>query len=282
MNTNKNVIKQALVKDKIEGEKGAEGAEKYLKEKKVVNTMKKILLLSILESFGLMSGAQLRYLSDIVITQSDVQYGKGYTTMSFNYWRYDSCLYSKQMCKYNSATAASVRVSQNENLIIYEFLRGNNSGYQSRNPYDSFKYVFVPQNINASKLVRKLLIKDKYIRADTFALTAIDTLLFNNAPLVKKVFGKSETLDQTSLKIYVLKSIDEFGSTILHYWVERIGIIKIADEKCWRYSFEMNDNRTKSVKKLFEKLFKVIKAKYKDPYWLGEPCGVELLPSPSS
>jgi len=34
MNTNKNVIKQALVKDKIEGEKGAEGAEKYLKEKK--------------------------------------------------------------------------------------------------------------------------------------------------------------------------------------------------------------------------------------------------------
>ncbi len=237
--------------------------------------MKKLIVLAIyLELFSLMSDAQSKYLSDIIITQSDIQYGDGYTTISFNYWRYDTCLYSKQLCKYNTSTAASVKVSRDEGHVEYEFLWKNDNGYPGHNLYDTFKYVIVPQSINASQFVRKLFIRNKY-RMDTFDLMAIDTLLFSKALLIKKVFGKTEAANQKSLKIYVLKSVDDFGSTMLHYWVERIGIIKLTDEKCGRYSFEMEDERTKPVKRLFTDLIKVIKEKYKDPYWLSEPCGVD-------
>lgn len=93
--------------------------------------------------------------------------------------------------------------------------------------------------------------------------------------MLKKVFGDQEIGALKSLKVYVLKSVDEFGSTMLHYWVERIGIIKLTDEKCWRYSFEMNDKRTSPIKKMFIELVKIIKKKYKDPYWISNPCGVE-------
>jgi len=62
---------------------------------------------------------------------------------------------------------------------------------------------------------------------------------------------------------------------MLHYWVENIGIVKLTDEKCWRQSFEMNDNRTRPIEKLFEKIMIVIKGEYKDPYWTGEPCYFE-------
>lgn len=181
------------------------------------------------------------------------------------------CIQTKSV---DSSTAASVKISRDEGSLVYEFLRGNTNGYPGHNQYDTFKYVFIPQNIEASQLTRKLLIKDKY-RTDTFRLTAIDTLLFNNYSLIKKVFGKSESANQHSLKVYVLKSVDEFGSIMLHYWVERIGIIKLTDEKCWRYSFEMKENRTKSIEKMFAGLIKMITEKYKNPYWLSEPCGVE-------
>ena len=225
--------------------------------------------------FVQIANAQTKFLSDIIITDFDSKYRNGYTAISFNYWRYDTCLYSKQMCRYNTSTAAWVKVNTNDGSIGYEFLQSNNSGYQSKNPMDTFKYIFVPQNINASQLVRKLLIKEKYIRTDTFELTAIDTLLFSNYSLIRKVFGKSESANQRLLKVYVLKSVDEFGSMMLHYWVERIGIIKLTDKKCWRYSFEMKDRRTKPIEKMFAGLTKIIKEKYKDPYWLSEPCGIE-------
>lgn len=225
--------------------------------------------------FGVLVKAQTKYFSDIVIDENDIKYGGGYATIPFNYWRYDTCLYSKKMCKYNSSTAASVKVSKSEKLIVYEFLRGNNSGYQSKNPYDTFKYYFAPQNINTSKFVRELLIKGRYLRTDTFNLTVVDTLQFDNYSLIKKVFGKSEVEKQKALKIYVLKSVDSVGSVMLHYWVDRIGIVKLTDEKCWRYSFEMREDRTKSMEKMFSQLMQVIKAKYKDPYWLSQPCSVE-------
>ncbi|MCR6718716.1 MAG: hypothetical protein NVV59_00120 [Chitinophagaceae bacterium] len=207
--------------------------------------------------------------------KSDIRKGQAYIVMSANYWRYDTCLYSKKMCKYNTSIGINAKVYSNSETVICELLQGNNSGYQSKNPYDTFKYSFVPENINKSQLVRNLLIKDKYIRTDTFNLTVVDTLLFYNYSLIKKVFGKSETVNQKLLKIYVLKSVDGIGSVMLHYWVERIGIIKLTDEKCWRYSFEIKDDRTKPIKKMFAELTKIIKEKYKDPYWLSEPCSIE-------
>lgn len=238
--------------------------------------MRKIIFtMTCLIGFAFSSKAQTKYFSDIVIDADDIKNGHGYTSIPFNYWRYDTCLDSKKMCRYNSSTAASVKIKRDESSIVYEFLQGNNSGYQSKNPYDTFKYVFVPENINKSQLVRNLLIKDKYIRTDTFNLTVVDTLLFDNYKLIKKVFGKSEVENQKALKIYVLKSVDGVGSIMLHYWTERIGIIKLADEKCWRYSFEMKDNRTKSTEKMFTQLMQVIKGKYKDPYWLSYPCSFE-------
>lgn len=203
---------------------------------------------------------------------ADIRTEQEYVVIGFNYWRYDSCLYSKRMCRYNVSSGMKVKRYATNDTFVCELLRGNNSGYQSKNPYDAFEYLFVPQNINASQLVRKLLIKDTYVRVDTFNLRIIDTLFLDNYALVKKVFGKMELDKQKNLKIYVLKSIDEFGSTMLHYWVERIGIVKLTDEKCWRYSFEMKDERTQLVKRLFAELIEVIKKKYEDPYWLSEPC----------
>jgi hypothetical protein len=239
--------------------------------------MKKAMWLHIsLIFFTVSSNAQSGYLSDIILTNDDIEHGKGYTTIPFNYWRYDTCLYNKKsICKYNQSTAAQVKVYQNSGTVIYEFLRGNNSGYQSKNPYDTLRYFFVQDNMNASRLVRELLIKEKYVKTDTFNLTVVDTLLFNNYSVIKKVFGKAAAEKQQSLKIYVLKSVDGTGSVMLHYWTERIGIIKLTDEKCWRYSFEMKGNRTRSIQKMFTQLIQVIHSKYKDPYWLSQPCSVE-------
>lgn len=224
--------------------------------------------------FTASSEAQSRYLSDIA-TKADIRKINGYIVIGVNYWRYDTCLYSKQMCKYNTSTGFNVKVYSNNENVVCEFLRGNNSGYQSKNPYDTLKYFFAPQNINTSKFVRELLIKDRYLRTDTFNLKVVDTLQFDNYSLIKKVFGKSEVEKQKALKIYVLKSVDSVGSVMLHYWVDRIGIVKLTDEKCWRYSFEMKEDRTKSMEKMFSQLMQVIKTKYKDPYWLSEPCSVE-------
>jgi len=218
--------------------------------------------------------AQSEFLSNIS-TKADVRINEGYIVVNANYWRYDTCLYSKQMCKFNTSAGFNVRVSNEKEKVICELLRGNNSGYQSKNPYDTFVYTFFRQNINTSKLVRKTLIKEKYVRIDTLNLTPKDTLLFTNHSLIKKVFGESEAKGQKSLSVYVLQSVDEFGSLTLHYWVERIGIVKVTDVKCWQYSFEMKDNRTKPIVRLFFQIMKLIKIKYKDPYWIGEPCSVE-------
>ena len=236
--------------------------------------MKQKILLQVCLFFFFQCSGQSRYLSDIIITDFDKKYGDGYAGISFNYWRYDTCLYSKQMCKYNTSTAASVKVVNSKNVVTYEFLRRNVNGYPGHNQYDTFTYKFVSQDIQNFNLTRKLLIKDKY-KVDTFSLLPIDTLFFRNSSLLKKVFGDQEIGALKSLKVYVLKSVDEFGSTMLHYWVERIGIIKLTDEKCWRYSCEMNDKRTSPIKKMFIELVKIIKKKYKDPYWISNPCGVE-------
>jgi hypothetical protein len=235
---------------------------------------KNILILIVSFWITLFGEAQSKYLSDI-LTKADIRNNRDYLAIGINYWRYDTCMYSKQMCKYNHSTAFDVKISHDNQKLICELLRSNNSGYQSKIPYDTFTYIFSPQGINGSKLVRKLLIKEKYVRTDTFILTAIDTLMFTNYSSIKNVFGKSQMPGQKTLKIYVLKSVDEFGSTILHYWVERIGIVKLTDEKCWRYSFEMSDDRTKAIGKMYAEIMKLIKAKYKDPYWLSDPCGVE-------
>jgi hypothetical protein len=237
--------------------------------------MKEILLSFIaLTCFVQLSKGQV-YLSDIP-TKNDNRTSNNYLIIPFNYWRYDTCLYNtKVICKYNHGTAADVKINNNGSVVSYEFLRGNNSGYQSKHPYDTFRYTFGSQDINTSLFVRTLLIRDVYIRTDTFKLTAIDTLLFDNYRLLKKIFGKSELDQQRALKIYVLKSVDRVGSTMLHYWVQRIGIIKLTDEKCWRYSFEMKDNRTAAIEKMFSQLLQTIKTKYKDPYWLSVPCTVE-------
>jgi len=236
--------------------------------------MKKIIAFLIgLVSFTSAAKAQTKYLSAIV-TKADIRNNAPYIIIGVNYWRYDTCLYSKRMCRYNHSTGFAVKIDQAEETVICELLRGNNSGYRSKTPYDTFTYTFSGQHINASKLVRKLLIKEKYVRTDTFSLTAIDTLTLNNAQLIKRAFGKQNAMKQDELKIYVLKSVDNNGSVMLHFWVERVGIIKLTDEKCWLYSFELKDERTKPIKNLYAALVKIIKQKYKDPYWLSDTCSI--------
>lgn len=233
-----------------------------------------LIIIIIILGGVLSSNAQLKYLSDI-LTKSDIRNNGGYLAIKVNYWRFDTCLYSNQMCKYNTSTAFDVKMEHKNEQVICELLRGNNSGYKSRNPYDTLTYYMDFQKIQSSKLVRKLLIREKYLRIDTFNLVVVDTLMFSNYSLVKKTIGRIVG-ENKSLNVYVFKSSDEFGSIMLHYWVERIGIIKLTDEKCWRYSFEMRDNRTKSIEKMYEEILRFIKSKYKDPYWLSEPCGVSV------
>lgn len=215
------------------------------------------------------------YFIDVSNTKKGIKNSQGYTPVPINYWRHDTCVFSKDICKYNSSTAGLVKVIKNENFIAFELLRGNNSGYQSKIPLDTFRYIFVKDNINQSLLIRKLLIRDKYVRIDTFDLTVIDTIFFSNYSLIKNVFRKPDAIKRKTLKVYVLKSVDEFGSLMYHFWVEQIGIIKLTDEKCWRYSFEMKDDRSKSIRKMFVELIRIIKVKYKDPHWLSQPCGFE-------
>jgi hypothetical protein len=237
--------------------------------------MKRIFtLFSALFGVVMIVKAQSKFLSDIS-TETDVRTNEGYIVLNVNYWRYDTCLYSKQMCKFNTSAGVNVKVNNTKEKVVCELLMGNNSGYQSKNPYDTFVYTFFPQNLNASKFVRRILIKEKYARNDSFNLTPIDTFLFTNQALIKKVFGELEAKGQKSLRVYVLQSNDELGRLVLHYWVERIGIVKVTNEKCWQYSFEMKDNRTKSITRIFSEIMKLIKAKYKDPYWVGEPCSIE-------
>jgi hypothetical protein len=148
---------------------------------------------------------------------------------------------------------------------------------------DSLTYYFFPANIDTTYLVRKIWVdkgsdikSDIYIfKIDTFKLKVTDTLYFHNKYLIKKIFGKNEIGNNEQLRIFVFKSVDINGSVMLHYWVENIGVIKLTDEKCWRYSFEMKDNRTKSIEKMFEKLMRVIKVRFKDPRWPSEPCYFE-------
>ncbi len=226
--------------------------------------------------------SQTSYLTDLK-TKADFRYQDDFINISINYWRFDTCLYFKKICKYNTSTAAGIKVYQSSDTVRFVFLRSNNSGYKSRHLNDSLTYYFFPDRINSSFLIRKIWIDkgssvkdDFYIfKTDTFKLTVIDTLVIKSQQLIRKVFGMDVAKKTKELRIFVLKSVDANGSIMLHYWTENIGIVKLADEKCWRYSFEMKDNRTKPIEKLFEKIMVVIKSKYKDPNWLSEPCYFE-------
>ncbi|AEV99605.1 hypothetical protein A4D02_27585 [Niastella koreensis] len=148
---------------------------------------------------------------------------------------------------------------------------------------DSMMYCFFPSKVNSSFLIRKIWIDkassvkdDIYVfKTDTFSLKVIDTLFFSGSRLINKVFKTNKIKDKKQLRIFVFKSLDTNGSIMLHYWTENIGVIKLTDEKCWRYSFEMKDDRTKSIEKMLEELLALIKTTYKDPHWLSEPCYFE-------
>jgi hypothetical protein len=245
--------------------------------------MKKLFLLfCYLTSLTLTAFSQTSYLTDLK-TKADFRYQGDFINISINYWRFDTCLYFKKICKYNTSTAAGIKVYQNNDTVRFVFLRSNKSGYKSRHMNDSLTYYFFPGRINSTFLIRKIWIDkgssvkdDFYIfKTDTFTLTVIDTLFFKNPQLIRRVFGQDAAKTKKKLRIFVFKSVDTNGSIMLHYWTENIGIVKLADEKCWRYSFEMKDKRTKTIEKLSENLMVVIKSKYKDPNWLSAPCYFE-------
>jgi hypothetical protein len=223
-----------------------------------------------------------RFLSDIIISESDKKFGAGTTTIPINYWRFDTCLYGNNMCRYNTSTAVRVKIIQYNSCVECNLSFSSQKLYENELADNIFHYFFFPAAKNKSFLIRKLHLEQKLndswttvLRTDSFFLMVIDSLLLDKAGIIRKAFGKNESENQRTLKIYVLKSVDSSGSRMLHFWVERMGIIKLTDEKCWRYSFEMKDARTKKIKMLFEHIYSVIKKKYKDPYWLGEPCYFE-------
>jgi hypothetical protein len=241
------------------------------------------LFIILICSVATVTKAQTVYLSEIK-TKNDFRYPDTSINIPINYWRFDTCLYlQNKICKYNTSTAANIKIIQTKDYTRYLFAKSNHSGYKSKHMNDSLTYYFFPTNIDTTFLIRKLWVDkgsdikaDIYIfKTDTFRLKITDTLYFYNKYLVNKIFGKNEIGNKGRLKILVFKSVDINGSVMLHYWVENIGIIKLTDEKCWRYSFEMKDNRTKSIEKMFEKLIQVIKVKYKDPRWPSEQCYFE-------
>ncbi|MBW4891340.1 hypothetical protein KXQ82_16550 [Mucilaginibacter sp. HMF5004] len=228
---------------------------------------KATLLLFFVTYLGLASKAQQKYLCDIVFNH-EYRNSEG-LMMNIDYWYFGPDIFDQTRIskEYTSAGARIKVFNQNSAKVTYQLLTGNQSGYKSQNPNDSLIYVFDKQNIDESTLRRKILINEKYYRADTFYLKVIDTLLLNNYRLSKRVFGKDILKDKKSLKIYVLKSIDSSNSLMLHFWVEQIGVVKLTNEKYWRCSFEMKDTRTKDSEKLFSAIMNVIKSKYKDPNW---------------
>jgi hypothetical protein len=245
--------------------------------------MKKLFLLAcFLICFSVIAVSQTVYLSDIK-TKEDIRFEGDFASISIDYWWFDSCLYVKRICKYNSSTAVRMKVYQDNDFVKLLYLRSNKSGYKSKHMDDSLTYYFYPGSSSMNYVARKIWIDkgsnikdDIYIfKIDTLKLAVIDTLLLKNPGLIKKIFGRELAKTTKALRIFVLKSVDTNGSIMLHYWVENIGIVKLTDEKCWRYSFEMSDNRTRPIEKLFEKIMLVIKGKYKDPYWTGEPCYFE-------
>src|SRR5215471_505106 len=106
--------------------------------------MKKIISFIIgLTFFIVSSNAQSKYLSDIIVAKDSLSHKRGYAIISYNYWRYDTCLENDQICKYNTHTAGSVKVYQSNANITYEFRQHNNAGYQSEFPDNIFTYIFV-------------------------------------------------------------------------------------------------------------------------------------------
>ena len=218
------------------------------------------------------------YLSDIIFKPQDSAKMDGYSQFAVNYWRHDEDISNpKTTARYNTATAIHFRILANGDGIINEILRQNNTAPYGKMPKDSFRYVFNNASGDSGILIRKLLIREKYVRIDTFRLTKVDSFEYGNTRLISRVFGKENIAGQKSLKIYAYRSTDSLGGITMHYWVERIGIIKLADERCWRYSFEVEayDVLKEDNEKLFSQIYKIIKSKYKDPYWPGDPCYFE-------
>lgn len=243
--------------------------------------MNKLILICTLFIAGL-SNAQTVYLSEIK-TKNDFRYPDNSINIPINYWRFDTCLYSPaKICKYNTSTAANIKIIQYQDYVRYIFARSNNSGYKSKHNDDSLTYYLYPGNNDSAYFVRKIWIDrgsdikaDIYqFRTDTFGLKVTDTIYFGDNHILHNVFGKTRP-GKMPLRIFVLKSVDTNGSVMLHYWAENIGIVKLTDEKCWRYSFEMMDDRTKSIEKMFGKIMRLIKSKYEDPQWGSEPCHFE-------
>lgn len=242
--------------------------------------MKRLLFFfAVLVMLHLQLAAQKIFLSDIK-TKGEIRYSDDFATIPLNYWRFDSCLYGNSMCRYNTSTAARINVQQTGNTVRWLFLKSNNSGYKSKHMDDSLTGVFFPTRMNNSFWSRKIYLdkgsnikEDIYLfRTDTFQLTVIDSFVLSSS-LIKKVFGRLN--QSSSLHIYVLQSKDADGSDWLLFWTEQMGIVKMTNEKCWRYSFELNDTRTKATTKLFSQMMRLIKTRYKDPYWKGDPCSFE-------
>jgi len=218
------------------------------------------------------------YLSDIILKPQDSAKMNGYSRFGVNYWRHDEDIFNpKKTVRYNTATAFHFRIVVKGDGIVNEILRQNYTAPYGKMPKDSLRYVFNKASGDSGFLVRKLLIKEKYVRIDTFLLRRVDSFEYRNARLISRVFGNENAAGQKSLKIYAYRSVDSLGGIMMHYWVERIGIIKLADERCWRYSFEIQDYDVlkEDNEKLFSQIYRIIKNKYKDPYWPGDPCYFE-------
>lgn len=225
----------------------------------------------------LSANGQKKYLTDIIATEKDLQYKDGYTSVAFEYWRFDTCLFSNSICRYTTSTSARVKAYDSLDRSIYNFRNSSQLWYNGGFADNTFKYIFFRQSNRPSFCVRTLILEKKsgdkfvtYSRTDTFRLKISDSLVFDNYKLIQNIFGEKEK--QKSLKIYVLKNIESPSSAMLHFWVERIGILKLSDSDCWRYSFEITDRRSKKIEKLLSELSKTVKRKYKDPHWTGDAC----------
>jgi hypothetical protein len=199
-------------------------------------------------------------------TPADIRKEDDYLIIGSNHWYHDTCLYNRHaICKENTSSSTRIKVYDINNISYANVLIVNNTGYLSEHPYDSFCYVINQTNIDSSFFTRSVIIHDKVLDRRQYKLNVIDTLFYKES-IPNKIFDKKET--NKKVKIIVFQSKDHFGNISTHFWVENIGILKLASEKDFNYSFELNDIRTKKINKYIISILKFIKKKYPDPYWL--------------
>jgi len=249
--------------------------------------MKKSIALLLFLAAG-SRGITQQYLYDRLMAEATKKLTDSTVNLSVEYWYYDTCLFSNGICRNTTSTAFRQQVLHYDSAIECRYFQSSQKWYKNAWADNEYRYVYMEKE-SVFFLLRTLYIEykeaDKWLSKpvkDTFFFTVADTLYYSNHRLFARLFGNVTADSIHRLPIFVLRCRDRFGSLQTHYWLDRVGIIKVTDEKCWRYSFELRNDLDKRIAALTNNVLLTIKKKYPDPYWEGAPCGIENENNPPS